>query len=104
MMPGWSVTVVAAVFLLAVRGADSALAMVAGVLPALVFWGLDAYYLQQERLCRTLYDHVRKTNPRTLTTDSRWTPADSRRTCRAGGQRSGPPPSSGSTSPSLQLS
>ena len=63
LLKGWSVTVVAAVFLLAVRGADSALAMVAGVLPALVFWGLDAYYLQQERLYRKLYDHVRKTSP-----------------------------------------
>ena len=36
------------------------LAMAAGVLPALIFWGLDAYYLQQERLYRALYDHVRK--------------------------------------------
>ena len=60
-LKGWSVTVIAAVFLLAVRGADSALAMVAGLLPAAIFWGLDAYYLQQERLYRALYDHVRKT-------------------------------------------
>lgn len=60
-LKGWSVTVVAAVFLLAVRGADSALAMVAGLVPAAIFWGLDAYYLQQERLYRALYDHVRRT-------------------------------------------
>ena len=61
LLKGWSVTVIAAVFLLAVRGTDSALAMVAGLLPAAIFWGLDAYYLQQERLYRALYDHVRKT-------------------------------------------
>ena len=61
LLKGWSVTVVAAVFLLAVRGAHSALAMVAGLLPAAIFWGLDAYYLHQERLYRALYDHVRKT-------------------------------------------
>ena len=61
-LKGWSVTVVAAVFLLAVRGADSALVMVAGLLPALVFWGLDAYYLRQERLYRALYDHIRKSD------------------------------------------
>ena len=59
-LKGWSVTVVAAVFLLAVRGADSALAMAAGLLPAAMFWGLDAYYLWQERQYRALYDHVRR--------------------------------------------
>jgi len=25
-----------------------------------VFWGLDGYFLRQERLFRKLYDHVRK--------------------------------------------
>ncbi len=62
-LKGWSVTLVAAVFLLAVRGADPALAMVAGLLPAITFWGLDAYYLRQERMYRALYDHVRKAPP-----------------------------------------
>ena len=28
-------------------------------LPAVVFWGLDGYYLWQERLFRNLYKHVR---------------------------------------------
>ena len=73
-LKGWSVTVVAAVFLLAVRGADSALAMVAGLLPAAIFWGLDAYYLQQERLYRALYDHVRRSgidSPDRFTLDAR---------------------------------
>ena len=60
LLKGWSVTIVAAVFLLAVRGAEPALAMLVGVLPAVVFWGLDAYYLRQERLYRALYDHVRR--------------------------------------------
>ena len=62
-LKGWSVTIVAAVFLLAVRGADSALAMAAGLLPAVIFWGLDAFYLRQERMYRALYDHVRKSEP-----------------------------------------
>lgn len=31
------------------------------LLPTLAFWGLDAYYLRQERLFRALYDLVRKT-------------------------------------------
>ena len=61
-LKGWSVTVVAGVFLLAVRGADSALAMVAGRVPAAISWGLDAYYLQRERQSRALNDHVRRTD------------------------------------------
>ena len=32
----------------------------AGILPALVFWILDAKYLQQERQFRGLYDAVRR--------------------------------------------
>ena len=62
-LKGWSVTVVAAVFLLAVRGAESTLAMMAGLVPAMIFWGLDAYYLRQERSYRALYDHVRTSEP-----------------------------------------
>ena len=60
LLKGWSVTLVAAVFLLAVRGSSPVLAMTAGLLPAITFWGLDAYYLTHERTYRALYDHVRK--------------------------------------------
>lgn len=62
-LKGWSVTLVAAVFLLAVRGAEPALAMAAGLLPSLTFWALDAYYLRQERMFRALYNHVRRAEP-----------------------------------------
>jgi hypothetical protein len=30
------------------------------LLPVVAFWGLDAYYLRQERLYRKLYDAVRR--------------------------------------------
>jgi hypothetical protein len=60
LLKGWSVTLVAAVFLLAVRGASPALALAAGLLPSIMFWGLDAYYLRHERTFRALYDQVRK--------------------------------------------
>lgn len=30
------------------------------IVTALVFWILDGYFLSQERLCRDLYNHVRK--------------------------------------------
>lgn len=62
-LKGWSVTLVAAVFLLAVRGVEPALAMAAGLLPSLTFWALDAYYLRQERMFRALYNQIRKAEP-----------------------------------------
>ena len=53
---GWSVTVVSAVFAVAVTQdqAPSATVLVA-LAPTLIFWGLDAYYLWNERLFRALY-------------------------------------------------
>jgi hypothetical protein len=53
---GWSVTVVSAVFAVAATQDDAPAATVLVALaPALIFWGLDAYYLWQERLFRSLY-------------------------------------------------
>jgi hypothetical protein len=52
---GWSITLVAALFALAAKDANPFYAAVA-LLPALFFWGLDAYYLRQERLYRGLYN------------------------------------------------
>jgi hypothetical protein len=54
-MKGWTVTLVAALFALAAKDANCKFAIVA-ILPALCFWGLDAYYLRQERLFRLLYN------------------------------------------------
>jgi hypothetical protein len=54
LLKGWSVTLIAGLFALAANQADAGLAAVA-LLPALAFWGLDAYYLRQERLFRALY-------------------------------------------------
>jgi hypothetical protein len=58
----WSVVLVSAILFLAVRGNSSEAALI-GLVPALVFWGLDAYFLYQERLYRALYDHVRILEP-----------------------------------------
>ena len=55
---GWSVVLVAALFVLMARQDSTSLAPV-GLFPILVFWGLDGYFLWQERLFRALYDHVR---------------------------------------------
>lgn len=60
MLKGWAVTLVAGIFALANKDTDKLYFLVAYV-PVIVFWGLDAYYLLQERLYRSLYDKVRKT-------------------------------------------
>ena len=57
-LKGWAVTLVAGIFALASKDADKLYFLVAYI-PIIVFWGLDSYYLLQERLYRSLYDKVR---------------------------------------------
>lgn len=59
LLKGWTVTLSAALLALAAKDADRSFALVA-LYPAAAFWGLDAYYLRQERLFRALYDDVRR--------------------------------------------
>jgi len=59
LLKGWSVTLAAALVALAAKDADLRFAVIA-LFPALIFWGLDAYYLRLERLFRALYDDVRR--------------------------------------------
>lgn len=54
LIKGWTVTLVAALFALAANDAQPKFVIIA-LLPAACFWGLDAYYLRQERLFRALY-------------------------------------------------
>lgn len=55
---GWSVTLVSALFALAAKEADVRYVLL-GIFPVGMFWGLDGYFLYQERLFRKLYDKVR---------------------------------------------
>jgi hypothetical protein len=58
LLKGWSVVLVSALF--ALSAADSRPAYVfLAYIPAIVFWGLDGFFLWQEQLYRALYDHVR---------------------------------------------
>lgn len=57
-LKGWAVTLVAGIFALASKEADKRYFVIAYV-PIIVFWFLDAYYLLQERLYRSLYNKVR---------------------------------------------
>ena len=57
-MKGWCVVLVAALFILLAREGRIEFLAVA-LIPVIAFWGLDGYFLWQERLYRALYDHVR---------------------------------------------
>lgn len=63
LIKGWSITLISALFALAANDTNEMYAVLA-LLPALCFWGLDAYYLRQERLYRKLYDYIRPGNPK----------------------------------------
>ena len=58
-LKGWSITLIAGAFALAAKDSNS-LYVLLPYFPLLMFWGLDAYFLSQERLFRQLYDYVRK--------------------------------------------
>ncbi len=55
---GWSVTLASALLALALKDFDCHLALLS-LLPVSLFWIQDAYFLQQERLFRRLYEAVR---------------------------------------------
>jgi len=59
LLKGWSVVLVSALFALSAPNADPSFIYLA-YFPAFIFWGLDGYFLWQERLFRDLYNHVRK--------------------------------------------
>ena len=59
-LKGWNITLIVGLFALSLKDLSSSYLYLA-ILPALAFWGLDAYYLRQERLFRALYNSVRKT-------------------------------------------
>lgn len=54
---GWALTVFAALLILSKP--QCVVIDLLGIVPLALFWGLDAYYLKQERLYRKLYDEVR---------------------------------------------
>ena len=58
-LKGWAVVLTSALVVLLARTRHVEIAYVA-VVPVLAFWGLDGYFLWQERLFRALYDHVRR--------------------------------------------
>ena len=57
-LKGWSVVLVSALFALAASDSNTRFVYLA-YLPSMMFWILDGYFVQQERLFRKLYDRVR---------------------------------------------
>lgn len=57
-LKGWTVIFVAAVLGFALKDSKPPYVWMAAI-PALSFWGLDGFYLRQEKLFRKLYDKVR---------------------------------------------
>lgn len=56
LLKGWDVTLIAAVFVLASDNVDNIFLQFLYV-PNIIFWCLDAYYLQVERKYRVLYNN-----------------------------------------------
>lgn len=54
LIKGWTITILSGLFLVS-SIADLKLLVIVPIIPTLAFWGLDSYYLRQERLFRTLY-------------------------------------------------
>ena len=65
LLKGWSVLLVSALLALGAASSEE-LVLIVAFLPVLTFWGLDGYFLWQERLFRSLYDHVRKRDEETI--------------------------------------
>lgn len=59
LIKGWTVTLTTGLIAVSADRGKPAYAL-AALVPALVFWSLDAYYLRQERLFRRLYDDARR--------------------------------------------
>lgn len=60
MLKGWGLTIVAALLALAVGDAKNSDFALLAVLPVLIFWVLDGWFLQTETRFRNLYDWARK--------------------------------------------
>ena len=62
LLKGWGVVLVSALFALAAPEANVRFVLLAYI-PAVIFWGLDGFFLWQERMYRDLYDKVRDEKP-----------------------------------------
>jgi len=71
LLKGWSLTLTSALIALSVNNENPLFVMVA-LVPCLMFWGLNGYFLRQERLLRRLYDEVRARQPEEIDFSMKW--------------------------------
>jgi hypothetical protein len=62
LLKGWSVILVSALFALSANNSNVRFILLAYI-PAIVFWGLDGYFLSLERIYRKHYESVRIKDP-----------------------------------------
>ena len=65
LLKGWSVTLVAAIFVLASKDSNPIFWFL-GYFPCISFWSLDGYFLWQERMYRKLYESVANKDPESI--------------------------------------
>lgn len=65
LLKGWSVVLVSALFALSAHQSQVDFIFLAYI-PAIVFWGLDGYFLNTEKTYRNHYDRVRVRDPETI--------------------------------------
>ena len=56
---GWAITIISALFAIYASTKNESFLLICGI-PILLFWGLDAFYLWQERLFRCIYENTIK--------------------------------------------
>lgn len=59
MLKTWTVLLISAMLAFFARSGEIGWYAIAVIAPLLAFWGLDSFFLSQERLFRSLYDRVR---------------------------------------------
>lgn len=58
LLKGWLITLLSAVFAIINKDANALNVFIGCILPTIIFWGLDAYFLQLERIYRKRYEWV----------------------------------------------
>ena len=60
LLKGWTVALVTGLTALSAAAEQKIWFVLISFIPVFAFWGLDGYFLWQERLFRAVYDHVRQ--------------------------------------------
>lgn len=73
-LKGWSITLVVGLLAIATAKEANPVYSIIAFLPVFIFWILDGYFLSMERSYRSLYDDVRKRDPKDINFDMNTAP------------------------------